>query len=236
MERGTPKMYNLCMKRTIISFVTTACSLIAFGGPRISVLGDSYSTFEGYIPEGNSIWYYNPPRCRNDVRKAEDCWWSMVVTNLCGSLERNESWSGATICNRGYYGKDSTHSSFLTRVPRLGDPEVILVFGGTNDSWAHSPIGEYKYSDWTTEDCFSFRPAMAKMLDDLKKNYPRSKTYFILNTDLSNAVNQSVHEICAHYEVPCIDLHDIDKQLGHPSTAGMKAIAEQVTTVLKGAK
>ena len=42
----------------------------------------------------------------------------------------------------------------------LGDPDIILVFGGTNDSWAGSPIGEYVWADWTDEQLYSFRPAM----------------------------------------------------------------------------
>lgn len=28
--------------------------------PTIAVLGDSYSTFEGFIPQGNAVWYHGP--------------------------------------------------------------------------------------------------------------------------------------------------------------------------------
>ena len=34
---------------------------------------------------------------------------------------------------------------------------------------------------------------------------------------------------CSHDSVPCIDLVSIAKQKGHPSIAGMKSIADQVT-------
>lgn len=34
-------------------------------------------------------------------------------------------------------------------------------WGGTNDAWAGSPIGEYQYEGWTKEDCKSFRPALS---------------------------------------------------------------------------
>ena len=37
-------------------------------------------------------------------------------------------------------------------------------------------------------------------------------------------------EICRHYEIKNIRLHDIEKQLGHPSVKGMRSISEQVWT------
>lgn len=201
-------------------------------GPRISILGDSYSTYEGIIPPGNATWYRKASANSNDVEKMDECWWAQVVKNLGGTLERNESWSGSTVCNTGYGGRDCASWSFVARVGRLGDPEVILVCGATNDSWANVPIGEYKYADWTAKDLKTFRPAMAEMLADLKRLYPLARIYFILNDCLKAEINDSVHAICAHYAIPCIDLVSIAKQNGHPSVAGMKSIADQVTAVV----
>ena len=33
----------------------------------VAILGDSYSTFDGYIPEGNACWYFTTPQGDNDV-------------------------------------------------------------------------------------------------------------------------------------------------------------------------
>ena len=33
----------------------------------VAVLGDSYSTFAGYIPEGNAFWYSSTPQGPNAV-------------------------------------------------------------------------------------------------------------------------------------------------------------------------
>ena len=33
----------------------------------VAILGDSYSTFDGYIPEGNACWYFTTPQGENDV-------------------------------------------------------------------------------------------------------------------------------------------------------------------------
>ena len=219
--------------KIIATTVLALVSLTLAAGPRISILGDSYSTYEGVIPPGNAIWYLKAPRNANDVTKAEECWWAQVVKNLGGTLERNESWSGSTICNTGYGGRDFTSFSFVSRVGRLGDPELILICGATNDSWANSPIGEYKYSDWTAQDLKTFRPAMAEMLADLRRLYPTARIYFILNDCLKPEINDSVHTICTHYSVPCIDLVSIAKQTGHPSIAGMKSIADQVTAAVR---
>ena len=196
---------------------------------RVSILGDSYSTFKGWIPQGNAIYY---PRKNVDVQNVEECWWSLVIKAIGGKLEKNESWSGSTICYTGYKGADASRSSFVTRASRLGNPTLILICGATNDSWAGSPIGEYKWNDWSSQDLFAFRPAMAKMLSDIKKLYPSARVFFILNNQLKPAINDSVHKICEYYKVPCIDLRNIDKQSGHPSVKGMKAFADQVVEAI----
>ena len=74
---------------------------------------------------------------------------------------------------------------------------------------------------------------LAKMLADLKRLYPSARVVFILNDCLKGVINDSVHEICRHYGVQCVDLKNIDKQKGHPSIAGMKAIADQVTEAVR---
>ena len=203
--------------------------------PKISILGDSYSTFEGVIPEGNAIWYFQPPKARNGIDTPEKTWWSLAIAGLGGTLEKNESFSGSTVCYTGYNKSDATKSSFVTRLERLGDPDLILVCGATNDSWANSPIGEFKYENWTNEELFSFRPAMAKMLADLQSRYPKAKVFVLLNDCLKGVINDSVHEICQHYNVPCIDLKGIAKGAGHPNVDGMKTMAEQTIAAVKAA-
>lgn len=220
------------MKKFLAVLVLFLAAAISGRGAelRVAVLGDSYSTFKGAVPAGNAIWY---PNKRADVSKVEECWWHLVITGLKAKLEKNESWSGSTVCHTGYRGRNAGYFSFEARTGRLGNPTLILICGATNDSWAGSPIGDYKWSDWTAQELFSFRPAMAKMLADIKKLYPEAKVYFILNDKLKPVINESVHEICKYYRVPCIDLQNIDKQSGHPSVKGMRQIADQVLKALR---
>ena len=94
-------------------------------------------------------------------------------------------------------------------------------------------MGEYQYGDWRRADLYYFRPAMAKMLNDIRLYYPNVDVYFILNSELKADINKSIDEVCHHYDVPVIKLKDIDKKSGHPSIKGMKSIAEQVLKAIK---
>ena len=53
----------------------------------------------------------------------------------------------------------------------------------------------------------------------LQRRYPKAKVYSILNSELQEEVNES--------------LHDIEKQNGHPSIKGMKAISDQLQEAIR---
>lgn len=202
----------------------------------VSILGDSYSTFEGHIVKGNKTWYFEGGNDVNDVARVEQTWWYQLAKDLNYKIEVNNSFSGSTICNTGYGKMDSSESSFVTRMKKLGSPDVIFVFGGTNDCWAKSPLGEFKFEDFSDEDLKSFRPAMAYMLDYLTKHHKNAEIYFILNFGLKKGFNQSINKICQHYNVLCIKLPEIDKQKGHPSVKGMSQIKNKVISFMKNKK
>lgn len=225
------------MKKTLL-FLLLAFSLTVTGQvrPTVSILGDSYSTFEGFIPEGNEIWYFASPQKRIDVTRVEETWWWQVVKNGGYKLGINESWSGATVCNTGYNDGDYTNRSFVTRSTRLGTPDIILICGGTNDSWCGARVGDYQYDNWKRADLYFFRPAMAKLLYNMQVHYPNAKVYFILNSELRKDINESVETICKHYGVPLIKLHDIEKKNGHPSVKGMADFAAQVLQGMRNGK
>ena len=50
----------------------------------------------------------------NDVCNVNQTWWHDLVKEN-GTLLRNCSWSGTTICHTGYKGKDASHKSFVAR-------------------------------------------------------------------------------------------------------------------------
>ena len=203
---------------------------------KVSILGDSYSTFEGYVVEGNELWYGSSPQWNrgNDVVRVWDTWWHQLIDDNGLQLEVNDSWSGSTVCTTSYNGVHRPDNAFISkmRIDRLGNPDVILVFGGTNDMWAGSPLGDYQYADWTEDDLRNFRPALCYLFDQLHKRYPNALIYNIENTELRGEFYESCEVICKHYGVTRVRLHHISKQLGHPSIDGMNAIARQVWDVI----
>lgn len=220
------------MKRpftTLLAVLLTSCMALA-QTKTVSVLGDSYSTYEGFLtPATNAVWYQlkNGDR-KTDVTNVTQTWWHQVITRKGWRLCLNNSYSGSTICHTGYDGNDYSDRSFLTRMDNLGCPDVIFIFGATNDSWAGAPLGEYKYDGIAPADLWQFRPAMARMLDWMQQRYINTQLIFLLNDGLSASINESVKTICEHYGVKCIVLKNIHKLSGHPSVQGMQQIAEQV--------
>lgn len=207
----------------------------ALSAKSVSILGDSYSTFEGYLtPDTNSIFYFaRPDTAITDVASATQTWWYMFIKENGYRLCVNNSFSGATISFHGYSHRDYSDRSFVTRLTNLGCPDIIFVFGATNDCWAGSPIGNFKYADWSRQDLGTFRPAMACMLHRLLERYVNTEIYFILNDGLSKEITSSCKEICAHYGVKCIALSGIDKKSGHPTIKGMRQITDQIERALK---
>ncbi len=225
------KPFKMQILTLLFAMIYGVTALAAGGnGKSVSILGDSYSTFAGYMTPGtNRIWYDKAPKEeKTDVNNVTQTWWHKFIKDNGYRLCENNSFSGATICNTGYNDNDYTDRSFINRVDNLGCPDMILIFGGTNDSWAGSPIGDFKYADWTRYDLFSFRPAMAYMLSEISDRYPNVDVYFILNDGLKDEINSSVREICKHYGVDCIELKNIDKRSNHPTVKGMEQIATQV--------
>jgi lysophospholipase L1-like esterase len=221
-------------KVALFTVAVIACIAVQAQSKRgISILGDSYSTFKGYVvPDTNYVWYPQEKAENNDVQDVRQLWWHQMIREHGYRLCQNNSFSGATICHTGYKGDDYSDRSFCTRLRYLGSPDVILVFGGTNDSWAKSPIGDFQYGNWQKSDLYHFRPAMAYLLANLQNYYPGTEVYVIINTELSEEVTSSMKTICDHYNVKYIQLVDIEKQWGHPSQKGMKAIADQVAAAL----
>ncbi len=203
---------------------------------RLFILGDSYSTFEGHIPEGFAPYYTSIPHTDTDVTKVEQTWWHIFVRQTKAALVRNCSWSGTTICNTGYDGCDNSNRSFIARLDRLladgffnSHPvDTLLVFGGTNDAWSNAPLGEYVRHGWTKEDLYAVYPAVFYLADRLKNTLPEVRCVFVLNCDIKDEVTEVLKAACDAYGFAYVMLHDIDKTSGHPTVRGMAQIAEQL--------
>lgn len=225
------------MKKLLIIIAAAFMMLpaAAQGRKSVSVLGDSYSTFEGFMePSTNELWYYaKPKKNQTDVDNVKETWWHQFISDNGFLLERNNSYSGATVSTTGYQGNDYSDRSFIRRMKDIGSPDMILIFGATNDSWAGSPLGEFNWEDINGGNMKEFRPALAYMLSYLKDRHPNATIIYMINSELKPSITNSITEACTHFGIPYLQLHDIDKTAGHPNEAGMKEISRQLTEFVR---
>lgn len=209
---------------------------------KFSVLGDSFSAFADWVdPETNDVFHYD----QIGVTEPEQMWWYQVAVDMGWTLEKNNSFSGSLVSNFDDFHGGSYYepNSYLNRMDNLGGPDVIMVFGATNDIYQRAPVGNYVYSDWSEEQLHSFRPAMAYLIDNLKQLYPKAEVYVLVDMELCindgtieeetrEAYIESMHRIASHYGVNCIDIYDIHKSAWHPNKKGQEDIARQVVEAL----
>ncbi len=118
---------------------STIDQLIAFQIPlfaatRVSLVGDSITTYDGYLPsyfEDNDAAYY-PTGTVTSV--TQQYWYKLIYDKMTNAaLDVNNSWRGTTVVWREH--PDFAGKDYCARVAEygLGDPDVVIVNGGTND-------------------------------------------------------------------------------------------------------
>lgn len=207
----------------------------------VFIMGDSYSTYRGYIPEGYLAYYSDEREQKPIVKGVEKTWWRILARENNLNIILNDSFSGSTVCNT-VRETLTVESSFISRMDQYiaknvfseNKVDTMFIFGGTNDSWIGAPIGSLTYSSWTAEDLKCVLPAFCYLLD-------RAKTVVenvgvIINTNLKEEITKGFIEACEKNGIPYLLLENIDKENGHPTELGMRQIAEQVSVTLLGRK
>ena len=223
-------------------------------GKKISILGDSISTFLGTTPSG----YEAPVYPTGDVDTLGKLWWSMLLEETHGILGSANAISGSCITDSNV----STRPSFINeqRLTSLGSPDVILVFGGTNDfgSTYKRPIGSYNWGG--TQDKTVFAQAMTQLCSRLNTLYPNSRIVFMTpiarrdagytfpyklsgTTGYLYEYSDTIKKVCDVFNIPVIDLSDCGityenanlyllPDLIHPKASGMRLISDYVKSAL----
>lgn len=115
---------------------------------RISIIGDSISTFAGWVPNGYGC-HYPKTDPGYDVTSADKTWWHRLIYHYLPSarLDMNLSYAGTTVVKNStedkdqyYYGRD--FCARYIECSGMGRPDVIFIHGGTNDCW-QTPRNEY---------------------------------------------------------------------------------------------
>ena len=237
-----------------------------YEGMRLSILGDSISTF-GVPNQANATgtWTWPGNRCRypqsnlfTDVRYQ---YWYLLMERLGMTLGINESWAGSRVSNTkeedsGDLGPNR-HMASLTRIGHLGEngtPDIILVYGGTNDAGNGVTLGTFNTANpmgYTEEQIAelpvdTFADAYRTMLIRLQYYYRTARIvclfptfttsyYTITNLDKYEEV---IREACDFFGVEYLDLRTAGITVYnrtlylpdgiHPNAAGMELIYEHL--------
>lgn len=243
-----------------------------YKGKKISILGDSISTFG--VPDSRNqngtycYSYYPTETCRYSQSgnvtidgttyssiqfDVENTWWMQVINKLGATLGINESWRGTRVAGTG-------NSAFnnQTRINHLGEngtPDLIIVFGGTNDAGGSVTLGTFDggvYTDYDTAEeiaalpVTTFADAYKAMLIRLMYTYPTSEIVCLLPTfttsyytiaALDNYV-EVIKEACDFFGIKWVDVRvsgitifNKDSYLVdgiHPNAQGMTLLANKV--------
>jgi len=204
----------------------------------VFIIGDSYSTYRGYNPDGYKCYYSDERTDEPTVGGVKKTWWRILADEKHFNIVLNDSFSGSTVCNT-VRETLTVETSFVSRIDKYIDSgffdenkiDLMLIFGGTNDSWINAPVGSLKYSEQTPDDLKCVLPAFCYLLDKAKAI--AANVVVIVNSDLKEEITCGFAEACETLGVKCLCLEGIDKQNGHPTESGMEEIAAQVSKGLK---
>ena len=200
-----------------------------FEGKILSILGDSISTFEGYVPtsDGYNLEHRTTYPSSNLLTDVADTWWHRLITNLNMKLGVNDSWSGTRVSNSSTTDTGSvgpkTHMASMTRISNLGangNPDLILFFGGTNDIRGNVTLGNFDPTathttvDLTSETYSDFATAYKTTIQRLMYMYPKAKIVAILPMVATRDYTigsldkyiEIIKNICDYFGVYCIDI------------------------------
>lgn len=221
---------------------------------KVSILGDSISTFEGYLPDGYATYYP-----KGDVTSVDKTWWKKVIEATGMELATNASYSGSTVQTDGkeIAGADDRR---ITAVGSNGTPDIIFVKMGINDANYEdlSALGEVDktfttpFTDASAAafDTTTFLGAYQAMLTKLMIAYPNAKIICVgLNWSKSVAADdvavasEKIAELCELYGCEYINIHkcgitpaNMDTYLidgVHPTAAGHTLMAKYITKQLQ---
>ena len=152
----------------------------SLSGKKLSVMADSISAFKGYIPPGNAAYYTGQ---NSGVSSYEQMWWQRLCDQTGMQRLVINAWSGSKVSNID--ATNFTPMSDASRAQNLhnGDtePDVIIVFGGTNDFSKENA------------DIIVFESAYNIMIKLMQERYKNAKIYCVslpifvrTNTDKSS--------------------------------------------------
>lgn len=218
-------------------------------GKKVSILGDSISTYPGYNPEGYPVFYTAEQAVKTGLYAVTDTWWMQLINSMQARLLVNNSCFGSCVSRNSTLSAHNDNRLFrLCSENEL--PDVVLVEMGMNDYEYGIPLepAEGETVEWNTYYRY-FRPSYQMMLWKLKQYFPMADIYcatisygaFGGNTNHLFAegqhgiplseYNRVIKECAQEYGCRVVDIAKEIKHYEsvdgvHPTAAGMCKLAE----------
>lgn len=150
-------------------------------GKTVSIIGDSISTFEGYLADSQYLRYFP----KYDVTSVEQTWWKLMLNKSGMVLHKNCAWSGSYVTGSS---SSTTSASAGCSTKRINDlakngvaPDIVICFIGINNlqtSTAGTELGNWKGGTLPSEGTINtFSEAYALMVSKILKKYPRTEVF-----------------------------------------------------------
>ena len=107
---------------------------VSLQGKKVSILGDSISTFTGTMPADYNVYYPE----HGDIPNASQTWWGQLLTNTGMVLCRNASSANTDVTGNSLALDGSAPGCSIRRLVDLrrtdgSNPDVIIIYMGIND-------------------------------------------------------------------------------------------------------
>lgn len=221
------------MRATLAIAIATMMLMTPFAitNSRISVIGDSYSTFDetGTYSEE---FYYPFHSKGNDVTEKSQTWWEVLARKAGMTVIGVDAYSGSSITER----EGDNTPSMVSRIKAAPEKhaDVIILMGGLNDAWQEVEIGPTDPKYAAESECNKFAPALRYALKLLKENNPNSKIiYSLIVYDRSvEAYQKAAETICKEENVIFVPISGMKCVSYHPTVKGMEQIADALLPYL----
>ncbi len=191
---------EILVAQEVIPALEMTPSAEILSGKKVSILGDSISTFKGVTDNGerNStitseyLARYAPATDTDSslvkLTSVDDTWWMQTINRYGMELVVNNSWRGTKVLDSGI------RSGFGIRCENLHDntlennaggvavnPDIIAIHMGTNDYLQNVSVGTFDASYIRDDDTYAapatFAQAYAVMLHKIRQTYPAADVF-----------------------------------------------------------
>lgn len=148
-------------------------------GLSLSILGDSLSTYEGWIPSECTNFF----PMNGELTDVSETWWMQLLAHTEMELCSNNSSAGCTCAGDSLYMGEVKYGCSTDRISLLTGsqgkmPDIIIVFMGTNDLLKGVPLGDNDGTRLVEEgEIDNFSDAYTLILDKLASEYPMAQVY-----------------------------------------------------------